>query len=172
MATKSARRAAPEAEPASVRPGDPEYYNGAEYQIGDSVGFLLRQVRIHMERAVDAEMAELDLTDAQWGPLLMIALGKGDNAADLARFGCIDTGAMTRMLDRLEAKGLLRRARCQNDRRVVRLELTEEGQRLCRLVPYGLSRVLNGMLRDFTPAEHETLRKLARRMLTNLGGAQ
>lgn len=170
MATKSSRRVA-EKMPPSARPGDPEYYRGDAYPLGDSVGFLLRQVRLQMERAIDAEMSELDLTDAQWGPLLMIAHGKGDNAAELARFGCIDTGAMTRMLDRLEAKGLLRRARCPNDRRVVRLELTEEGRRLCRLIPYGLSRVLNGMLHDFTPAEHETLRKLTRRMLANLGPA-
>ncbi len=46
------------------------------------------------------------------------------------------------MLDRLEAKGLVRRARCPKDRRVVRLELTDEGQRLCREIPYNLSRVL------------------------------
>jgi DNA-binding MarR family transcriptional regulator len=171
MAVKSSRRAVAEKTPASSRAGDPEFYRGNTYQIGDSVGFLLRQVRLQLERAVDAEMAQLDLTDAQWGPLLMIALGKGDTAAEIARFGCIDTGAMTRMLDRLEAKGLVRRARCGNDRRVVRLELTEEGQRLCRLIPYGLSRVLNSALRDFSPAEHETLRKLARRMLANLGNA-
>ena len=74
---------------------------------------------------------------------------------------------MTRMLDRLEAKGLLRRARCAKDRRVVRLELTEEGQRLCREIPYNLSRVLNAMLRGFTAEEVETFKSLARRMLAN-----
>ena len=96
-----------------------------------------------MERAIDAEMAEHDLTGVQWGPLLIIHFGLGNTAAELARVGCVDTGAMTRMLDRLEAKGLVQRTPCPKDARVVRLELTDEGHRLCREIPFGLSRVLN-----------------------------
>lgn len=167
MAANATRKPAVRGQLASARPGDPEFYRGDDYPIGESIGYLLRQLRIQLERNVDAEMADLDLTDAQWGPLLMLSMGKGGTAAELARFGCVDTGAMTRMLDRLEAKGLVRRARCPNDRRVVRLELTDEGQRLCRAVPYGLSRVLNSMLRGFTAAEVETFRKLSKRMLAN-----
>ena len=103
----------------------------------------------------------------QWGPLLLIHFGFGNTAAELARAACVDTGAMTRMLDRLEAKKLVRRTRCPKDRRVVRIELTDEGQRLCREIPYNLSRVLNSMLRGFTEEEVETFKGLARKMLAN-----
>lgn len=151
----------------SARPGDPEFYRGDDYRINESIGYLLRQLRIHMDRAIEAEMAEHDLTGVQWGPLLLIHFGFGDTAAELARAGCVDTGAMTRMLDRLEAKQLLRRTRCPKDRRVVRIELTGEGERLCREIPYNLSRVLNSMLRGFTAEEVETFKGLARRMLAN-----
>ena len=121
-----------------------------------------------MERAIDAEMAEHDLTGVQWGPLLIIDFGLGNTAAELARVGCVDTGAMTRMLDRLEAKGLLRRSRCPRDARVVRLELTDEGRRLCREIPYGLSRVLNRLLRGFTGARRSNpSNPCCRRMLAN-----
>jgi DNA-binding MarR family transcriptional regulator len=112
-------------------------------------------------------MAEHDLTGVQWGPLLLIHFGFGNTAAELARAACVDTGAMTRMLDRLEAKELLRRTPCPKDRRVVRIELTGEGERLCREIPYNLSRVLNSMLRGFTAEEVETFKGLARRMLAN-----
>jgi DNA-binding MarR family transcriptional regulator len=156
-----------EAQPLSARPGDPVHYRGDDYRPNESIGYLLRQLRIHMDRAMDAEMAEHDLTGVQWGPLLMLHFGLASTAAELARVGCVDTGAMTRMLDRLEAKGLLQRTRCPKDRRVVRLELSEEGQRLCRKIPYNLSRVLNGMLRGFTAEELETFKTLARRMLAN-----
>ncbi len=91
-------------------PAIPTFYRGDDYQVDESIGYLLRQLRIQMDRAIDAEMAEHDLTGVQWGPLLAIHFGLGDTAAELARVGCVDTGAMTRMLDRLEAKGLLRRA--------------------------------------------------------------
>ena len=49
----------------------------------------------------------------------------------------------------------------------MQLELTEEGQRLCKLIPFGLARVLNSLLRGFTEAEVETFKTLARRMLAN-----
>jgi DNA-binding MarR family transcriptional regulator len=151
----------------SARPGDPEFYRGDDYRINESIGYLLRQLRIHMDRAIEAEMAEHDLTGVQWGPLLLIHFGFGNTAAELARAACVDTGAMTRMLDRLEAKGLLRRTRCPKDRRVVRIELTDQGERLCREIPYNLSRVLNSMLRGFTAEEVETFKELARKMLAN-----
>ena len=151
----------------SSRPGDPEFYRGDDYQINESIGYLLRQVRNTMERAIDDEMAEHDLTGVQWGPLLMLDRRLGSTAAELARIGCVDTGAMTRMLDRLEVKGLLRRTQCPKDRRQMQLELTDEGKQLCRKIPFGLSRVLNSMLRGFTPAELETFKSLARRMLAN-----
>ena len=151
----------------SARPGDPEFYRGDDYRVNESIGYLLRQLRIHMDRAIEAEMTEHDLTGVQWGPLLLIHFGFGRTAAELARAGCVDTGAMTRMLDRLEAKGLLVRTRCPKDRRVVRIGLTDEGERLCREIPYNLSRVLNSLLRGFTAEEVETFKGLARRMLAN-----
>ncbi len=153
--------------PVSAHPGDPQFYRGDDFKVEESIGYLLRTLRIHMDRATDDEMAAYDLTGVQWRPLLALHLGLGDTAAELARIGCVDTGAMTRMLDRLEAKGLLRRNPCRNDARVMRLALTAEGERLCRKIPYGLSRVMNSLLRGFTAAEVDTLKSLVRRMLAN-----
>ena len=164
-ANGSGRRA--RRQPASAHPGDPTFYRGDDYRLDESIGYLLRQLRIQMDRAIDAEMTEHDLTGAQWGPLFAIGQGLGNTAAELSRLACVDTGAMTRMLDRLETKGLVRRRRCPKDARVVRLELTDEGRRLYREIPYGLSRVLNRLLRAFDGSELETLKTLIRRMLAN-----
>jgi DNA-binding MarR family transcriptional regulator len=152
---------------ASARHGDPEFYRGDDYAPAESIGYLLRALRIEMDRAVDAEMAGHDLTGAQWGPLLALGFGLGDTAAALSRIANVDTGAMTRMLNRLEAKALLRRTPCPRDARVMRLELTPAGRRLCREIPYGLSRVLNHLLRGFTRDELDLLKRLVRRMLAN-----
>ena len=159
-APKSARRR-------SAHPGDPEFYSGDDYPMLESIGYLLKRVRTFLDRAVDNEMAELDLTDVQWGPLLLLHHGMGNTAADLARVTCADTGAMTRLLDRLEAKDLVRRVPSAQDRRVMELELTPDGARLCREIPYGLARVMNATLKGFTADEVETLKGLLRRMLAN-----
>jgi len=79
----------------------------------------------------------------------------------------LDTGAMTRLLDRLEAKGLCRRVRSLADRRVVNIELTDEGRAAAEQVPHILSRVQNEHLAGFNAAEWEQLKSYLRRILDN-----
>lgn len=152
----------------SVRPGDPDFYRGDAYAISDSVGYLLKLIRNGLDRAVDAEMAEHDLTGVQWGPLLMLHYGVGTTAGELARYACVDTGAVTRMLDRLEAKGLIERQASPKDRRVIELRLTPDGARLCKEIPFGLSRVGNHLLHGFSAQEFEMLKGFLRRMVDNI----
>lgn len=171
-ASRNAGKATPRGRAAkerSVRPGDPDFYRGDAYPIGDSVGYLLKQIRSQLDRAIDNEMTGHDLTGVQWGPLLIIHYGIGNTAAEIARYACVDTGAVTRMLDRLEAKGVVRRRPSSTDRRVIELELTREGERLCRdAIPFALARVSNGLLRGFTPGEFGQLKDFLARMLANL----
>jgi DNA-binding MarR family transcriptional regulator len=71
------------------------------------------------------------------------------------------------MIDRLESKGLIRRNRRPEDRRVVYLELTEEGTRAyprMRAVSMG---VVNRFLRDFSESEARQLENFLSRMLQN-----
>lgn len=143
------------------------YYDGANYRIDDSVGFLMRQIVTLSSAIIDERMAEHGLTDAQWKPLLMIQQGQCKTAAELSRLVCSDAGAVTRLLDRVEAKGLVRRVRSQEDRRVVNLELTDDGDSAAEVVPHVLAGVLNAMLAGFSAAEIEQLKGLLQRLLDN-----
>ena len=97
----------------------------------------------------------------------LIATGCGSTAAELCRFSRYDTGSMTRMLDRLEEKGLIRRVRSSTDRRVIHLELTEAGRELYTLLPPVAIKVLNSHLQGFTRAELELFKNFLRRMQAN-----
>ena len=87
-----------------------------------------------------------------------IYIGEATTVAELARQSQMDAGAMTRLLDRLETKGLLRRVRATEDRRVVQLELTPEGQQLASEVPAVLAEVMNAHLAGFSKTEWQALR--------------
>ena len=167
MATRQSTPASPRAA-AKVRKRTPSsFYDGRTYATDNSYGYLLRRLYASMQRHFEKRMQTLDLTAMQWGPLLLMAEGRGNTAAELARGMDIDTGAMTRMLDRLEAKGLLARARSASDRRVVRLELTAEGLKVAGRIPHLLAEVLNLHLRDFKADELQTLMGYLQRMLAN-----
>ena len=74
---------------------------------------------------------------------------------------------MAGLLDRLEAKGLVGRVRCDNDRRVVRIELTPEGVAAAEQVPRILSEVYNAALAGFSDAEWAQLQDLLGRLTDN-----
>ncbi|HEY0296310.1 MAG TPA: MarR family transcriptional regulator [Bordetella sp.] len=147
---------------------DKPHYSGDEGCLSiDNAGFLIKMVHLSLNRALDQQMAMIDLTAMQWRPLVMLSRGIADTPAELARLAGVDTGAMTRTLDRLEAKGLLRRNRSQEDRRVIKLELTESGKEKGRQIPPHVAKVLNQHLRGFSDEEVIQLRHMMRRMLAN-----
>ncbi len=133
----------------------------------ESIGLLIKQVLASMSRMADRGMADIGLTVMQWRPLMLIYQGKADTAAELARLAEVDTGAMTRTLDRLESKGLLRRLRSTEDRRMNKLELTPSGCEAAQQCPAILTSMLRHHLRDFNKQEVDQLRGFLRRMLVN-----
>lgn len=136
-------------------------------QPADSVGYMMRKVMSSIRTQADAQLSAHDLTYAQWLPVFKISLCSTTTVASLARDLETDPAAMTRALDRLEAKGLVTRERSTTDRRVVQLALTAEGRRIAALVPPVLADVLNGHLSDFTHDEWQLLLRMLRRMLAN-----
>lgn len=146
----------------------PTFYKPENYRAEESVGYLMRRILTTIGQAVELQMCEPGSpTYPQWVPLHKLHMGHGATVAELARECQLDTGAMTRLLDRLEAKGLCRRVRSVADRRVVNIELTDEGRAAAEQVPHVLSRVQNEHLAGFSAAEWEQLKGYLRRILAN-----
>lgn len=142
-------------------------YSVADFVIDESIGYLIKRVRSMLSMAVEREIADYDVTYEQWGVLLMILTRRGDTAAVLARGMECDTGSMTRMLDRLEAKDLIVRTRSTDDRRRVQLELTASGKRLAERLVAAIVKVLNKHLEGFSVEELDSFKGFLRRMLAN-----
>lgn len=135
------------------------------------VGRLLKLVFHSLVRSVDARMLPLELTAMQWEPLFLLWLGRADTVAALARECHMDCGAMTRMLDRLEHKELVKRQRSESDRRVVNLALTDKGRETAAAIPPVLRDELARHLQDFSAAETTLLISMLQRMLDNGTGS-
>jgi DNA-binding MarR family transcriptional regulator len=149
------------------KPSVQEFYRGDNWSAEESIGYLLRTTVSTLMRAAETAMRPHGLTSVQWAPLMIISRGGNPTAASLARDLNTDTGAMTRMLDRLEAKGLLLRSRSATDRRVVELTLTEQGRELTTMIPHHLASVYNAGLAGFTQEEFVTLKQMLRRIIAN-----
>ncbi|MES2530165.1 MAG: MarR family transcriptional regulator, partial [Pseudomonadota bacterium] len=148
-----------DAAPADRTPEVRRFYRAEDYNADESIGYMMRRIMAAVGQSIEMQICEPGSpTYPQWVPLYKIHTGKATTVAELARECLLDTGAMTRLLDRLEAKGLCRRVRSLEDRRVVHIELTEEGRTAAKEVPHVLSRVQNEHLAGFSNEEWEQLK--------------
>jgi len=74
---------------------------------------------------------------------------------------------MTRKIDALEQRGLVRRVRSAEDRRAIKLELTAEGKRVFPKMLAAAVGVANDFLKGFSRPEVRQLEEMLQRMLVN-----
>ncbi|MCO7514238.1 MarR family transcriptional regulator [Pseudomonas guariconensis] len=134
-----------------------------------TLGMLLGRATLLKDRILDSHLEADGITAAQFKVLIIVAQYQVDTPAELCRYLGLDSGSMTRMLDRLEQKGLVLRNRCPQDRRQVRLALTREGQRLADRLPQIGAASMNELLGVLQPEELKTLEGLLAKVLISAG---
>ena len=144
-----------------------EIYDPKHYQPATSVGYLLNRARTELLTAIDRELEPIGVTAAQYAIMAHVAHQLADSPAGLCKGIAYDPGAMTRMIDRLEAKKLIRRVRSQEDRRAINLELTDEGKSIMPKMRNQVVGVINRFLRGFTQSEARQFESFLQRVIAN-----
>ncbi|TCV92797.1 MarR family transcriptional regulator [Luteibacter rhizovicinus] len=136
----------------------------------DSLGALVGQVRTEIVRRLEAELAAqgVGLRFTQFLVLKRLAVSGSMSATELARAIDLDGGAMTRLLDQLETKGYLRRQPHEQDRRALRIELTEAGEALWKHMHESNVATLECAQRDLNQEERDRLHDYLERVLNAL----
>jgi DNA-binding MarR family transcriptional regulator len=142
-------------------------YDKKTFQPRESIGALVGRTRKTMIQKIDAELAPLDVSAAQWIIVLLVGENAASSAAGLCEVLAYDPGAMTRLIDRLESKGIVRRVRSPGDRRTIQLELTPSGKALHPKIIAAMVDVNNNLLRGFSQSEVSQLEGYLKRMLAN-----
>jgi MarR family transcriptional regulator, multiple antibiotic resistance protein MarR len=128
---------------------------------------LINRIRVELVDALDRELAPFDISAPQLFVLSSVANREADSAAGLCKSISYDPGAMTRMIDRLQQKGLVRRVPHPDDRRAMNLELTVAGKALFPQLVAAKDRVQAQFLRGFSKDDAHALESLLHRMLAN-----
>lgn len=142
-------------------------YDEDTFHPRESIGALIGLARKTMINKIDAKLEPFDVSAAQWLVVLLVGQNAVSSASGLCELLTYDPGAMTRLLDRLERKGILKRVRSAADRRTVQLELTHSGKALYPKIISAIVDVNNGLLRGFSRDEVSQLEGYLRRMLAN-----
>ena len=136
---------------------------------GATLGLLFRQLRDAMWARMAEELATLghDLTFSQYITLKKLADGTA-GVTDLARAAEVNPGAMTRLLDKLEARGLINRVADPDDRRAINIHLTDAGLLIWQDINQCGMRVRERAMHGMSEADREQLTRLLTQVRDNL----
>lgn len=149
----------PPAEPtgAPIEPDEADAVDVLEYE----VGVLFRRARA-MSRLLAREVHP-DVEPAAYGLLGYLDRTGGARLTDLATFIGVGKPTLSRQLQLLERLGLVERRTEAEDRRVVTLQLTEEGARRVRVARAARRRRFRALLDSWSSDDVETLGALLHR---------
>lgn len=136
---------------------------------GSTLGLLFRQVRDAMWAQMERELAAAghELTFSQYITLKKLSDGSA-GVTDLARAAELNPGAMTRLLDRLEARGYVARVADPSDRRALNILLTDAGVAIWQDINKCGQRVRERALGGMSDDERDTLMRLLEQVRDNL----
>ena len=142
-------------------------YDTATYEPMNALPGLIARVRAAFLENLEQRLAPLDLRAADYLVLVTLANGNVDTASSICSLLAHDPGAMTRKIDALESRGLVRRVRSEEDRRAIKLELTPEGKKLYPKALAAAVAVANDFLEGFAKSEVKALEGQLKRILAN-----
>lgn len=137
-------------------------------QQNSSLGFLLHDVARLLRKRFEQRARSLGLTRAQWQVLVHLAKNEGIHQSGLADILEMEPITLLRILDKLEARGLIERRRHATDRRIWLLYLNEAAHPLLEIL-FGFGDTTRGeMLVGVGEADQERLFELLTAMKGNL----
>lgn len=140
------------------------------YPPNANLGLIFRQVRDAMwaDMAREMALAGHELTYSQFMTIKHLAVDSTTGVTELARHAQLNPGAMTRLLDKLEARGLLQRVADPADRRALHIVLTESGLEIWRDIRHCGQIVRDRAMQGMDENEREQLFRLLGQVLQNL----
>ncbi len=129
------------------------------------MGMLIGRTNTLKDRLLDQQLLPYGITSSQFKVLIIVAQFAADTPAELCRHLSLDSGSMTRMLDRLEQKQLIARTRSATDRRQVQLALTAEGKAITDRLPQIGADAMNTLLSVLEAHEVASLERILTKVL-------
>ncbi|WP_420413928.1 MarR family winged helix-turn-helix transcriptional regulator [Roseibium sp.] len=108
-----------------------------EYTLHKRIGFKVTRLARIMETRLESQLSEHGVTRLMWCALRGIGMENVTTPSQLADYICITRPAISRLLNTMEERGLVRRTGIDDDKRFTEVDLTELGtekMKLCHVL--------------------------------------
>jgi DNA-binding MarR family transcriptional regulator len=126
----------------------------------DHLGFLVRRVQLWVFREFTSKLARFDVTLPQYSVLTVVGANPGINQLAVASALTIERAGLGRLIERLEARNLLKRLPSTVDRRSYVLHLTPEGRKTLARMRATVYECERRLAEKFKPGGYEDLKRM------------
>jgi DNA-binding MarR family transcriptional regulator len=145
------------------------YYKVGTLEADHSIGYLVKRCGVLMSQIAERRFEAVSVSFTQWVVLMRLGAQPSHmSATQLSKELGHDMGALTRVVDELERRRLVRRERSRRDRRAVEIAITAAGRRQATGGKRVMVGLLNELVEPYSEAEIGTLISLLQRMLLHL----
>ena len=129
---------------------------------------LLHDIYVLLDDGDHRVLAAFDLTPSQYAVLQLLDSHEGSRLTTVSDRLLLARSTITRIVDQLEATGLVRRESDPDDRRAQRVSLTAEGEAQRKAAQEAHDRSVTQRLMTLKPAEHKQLCSLLTKLQQSL----
>jgi len=145
--------------------GDPAFPG---FRIADWPFYLIARTAGRYALDMEQGLRRLNLDLASWRGLMLVHETNPSSVSEMADRAVMRLSTMTRVVQRLEKRGLVKLARRQSDARVTEVYITPAGERTVEQIRVVASHIYGVAFRDFDAAQVTQLNELLRRVFNNL----
>ncbi len=139
-----------------------------KYITEESLGFIINRTNQKLSNYLTRSFKPYDVTPEQWGVLNRLWEKDGISQKEISEITIKDQTTLTRILDKLERKGLIKRQTSPDDRRVFLIFLTNEGRSLEDILVPIAYEVLDEALEGLAEEEIKQLKVLLNKIFMNI----
>jgi DNA-binding MarR family transcriptional regulator len=136
--------------------------------IANALSALRRGPRVQRLHRIVMERAGVDLDRPALAALTMLATAGPLRVSELAEVCAVDISTMSRLAGRMTCSGFVVQSPDPNDRRVVMLELTEEGRDATQRMVDAKTALIDEVVEDWSAEDRATFAALLERFVTDL----
>lgn len=141
--------------------------NNTDIDLGFEIALTSSAYRAAGQKTLKSHGVD-NITREQFGILLVLSLGDGLYQTQIANILGKDRPNITRMIDVLETNGYIRREKDENNRRILKVFLTDKGRKKAEIVKPLKDRMNDAQYRGMSDEEIFTLVNLLRRVRKNI----
>ena len=135
------------------------------------IGVVISDVARLLRTEFDRRVRRLGITRAQWLVLTRLHRRPGASLSELAEMMEVEKATAGRMIDRLVANGWVERRTARDDRRVKRVYLTDDAERVHKRIWRVAEETVEAALADLSERESKQLMDLLSRIKATLVAA-